>query len=231
MEEAENLERLVRINYALATRLARRARDHYSESYDRFYERYERGFEEDSNNLLLRRMYDYTAIVRSNYYVADYNINRIVRAIRTRLPVTNGAGQIVHGRQTYNPDNGWPIPRPGEIDLIRRQVHQLIFNGIIPQRDPRGIGVVDSDYNDSADDWMYELINDIIYYILPSQVRRNIDVDGFNFRVVPNHYQSYRVSVRSRTEKMWEEHFVDWLVEVRFGPHRSTYSRTDYILN
>ena len=75
---------------------------------------------------------------------------------------------------------------------------------------------------------MYELINDIKNYTLPSQLPRNIHVDWFNFSVVSNHYQNYRISIRTHTNKMWEEHFVDWLLELRF--ERGSY-RLGYILN
>jgi hypothetical protein len=156
LEEAKNIERLERINNALAKRLFFRARDRYFESNRNRETRH------TTNNQLLRNMYDYTGIVYSNSN--HYNINRIVRAINTRLSITNTINTInrsLFGRDQiiYNGD-GYPIPRPGEIDLIRRQVHDLVA-GIIPQRDPRGIGVVDSRYNDSLDDMIYELINDI----------------------------------------------------------------------
>lgn len=167
-----------------------------------------------TNNQLLRNMYDYTSIVYSNFN--HHHIKRIIRAINTRLSITNTINRSLLGRDQiiYNGD-GYPIPRPGEIDLIRRQVHRLVA-GIIPLSDPRGIGVVHSHYNDGSDAMIYELINDIedspdIYDLEDPDIHAN----GFDFSVVPNHYQSYRLYLDSQN-KIDETSFADTLIYERF---------------
>jgi hypothetical protein len=212
LEEAKNIERLERIICDMARRLFFRARDRYLE-YNRNRET-RHNFFLSTNNQLLRNMYDYTSIVYSNSN--NNNINRIVRAINTRLSITNTINRSLFGRDQiiYNGD-GWPIPRPGEIDLIRRQVHDLVA-GIIPLRDPRGIGVVDSHYNDRSDDMIYEIINDIEDSPDPYGLEDpDIHANGFDFSIVPNHYQSYRPYLDSQN-KIDETRFADTLILERF---------------
>jgi hypothetical protein len=110
----------------------------------------------------------------------------------------------------------YPIPRRGEIDLIKRQVHDLVA-GILPLSDPRGIGVVDSHYNDGSDAMIYEIINDIEDSPDPYDLEDpDIHANGFDFSVVPNHYQSYRPYLTDQN-KIQERRFANDLILERFG--------------
>ena len=215
LEEAENIERLERIICDMARRV-------HSRAFDRHYEaNLNRETRHTTNNQSLRFLSDYA---RELYICNTHEeILKIIQNIKTRSRslVTNTINRRLF-RTMFSVNDGagftwlYPIPRRGEIDLIKRQAHDLVA-GIIPLPDPRGIGVVDSHYNDRSDDIVYEIINDIENSPDPYDLENpDIHANGFDFSVVPNNYQSYRRYLNSQN-KINETRFVNMLTGYRFG--------------